>query len=472
MSFLKFKNSDTHYNLYCHYIPNKIVTIEGDLPEDEILFSGFVVADEEENGELKVINDFSDYTELWERSENKIVLSNDHKIYYTYFSTDDKGFVVNQEITNEDRGGDSLFRQGVGRTYQTPVPLRDEDTCFLYKVVGGVVSEVTPEEKTQWLADNFTFNTYFIAGELGFVTRYELTRDTIEDDHYVIYKTEVLPHREQYEEPKLMDENDQPNFKIKDGDIYETSTADKEAFEHLFDYGLYYVAEPETGLVTRTMIIRDVDATELDPNYYALIKSKHTRTGEIDSSDIELFDEVGFPKKKIENGIVKDTNQSDRDAEEARRQAEEEARVAKELEDAKAKKIAELRVTCGQMIVAGVDVSGSHYSYDTSDQANINSLVNLALKLDMDLPYHADGEDCRLFTKEEIITIYVTEQNNVTHHVTYNNMAKAMITAMETIEEVEAFKYGDALTGQYLENYNAMMAAAAAATQAFINGDQ
>jgi hypothetical protein len=137
-----------------------------------------------------------------------------------------------------------------------------------------------------------------------------------------------------------------------------------------------------------------------------------------------------------------------------------EEKTAKDLADVKEMKEAEISAACAAAIVAGVDVNGSHYSYAMTDQNNISNLMSLAQQTGLDIPYHADGENCRLYTKEEIAAIYIAAEMNVTGQVTYNNQMKQYIETLEDIDAVKAIEFGTPLTGQYLETYNTMMAQA------------
>lgn len=134
------------------------------------------------------------------------------------------------------------------------------------------------------------------------------------------------------------------------------------------------------------------------------------------------------------------------------------------LEEVMDNKIYELSYICEQSIMNGVDVEingqTEHFSYNEKDQANIDDLINSAKETMMEQPYHADGGSCKLYTAEQIITIYITEKMNKTHHTTYFNQMKMYIKTLEDKDVISAINYGDELTGQYLDTYNLMMAQA------------
>lgn len=131
------------------------------------------------------------------------------------------------------------------------------------------------------------------------------------------------------------------------------------------------------------------------------------------------------------------------------------------LEEVMNDKIYQLNNICEQSIMNGVNVEingeTEHFSYNEKDQANIDDLTNSAKETMMDQPYHADSGSCKLYTPEQIITIYIAEKMNKTHHTTYFNQMKMYIKTLEDKDIIAAINYGDELTGQYLDTYNLMM---------------
>ena len=175
----------------------------------------------------------------------------------------------------------------------------------------------------------------------------------------------------------------------------------------------------------------------------------------------ELLDADGFYLYKVYGGKIVPTTDNDK----AEWQA---AKDAEELIEAKSQKKSEISGICQANIVNGVDLNGSHFSYDFSDQNNISNMTTLALQTGLSVPYHADGEDCRLFTKDEIVALYVAEETNVTHNVTYNNQMKDYIDSLDDVVTIRDIRYGDPLTGKWLDTYNSMMAQAQKIIEAFI----
>lgn len=132
----------------------------------------------------------------------------------------------------------------------------------------------------------------------------------------------------------------------------------------------------------------------------------------------------------------------------------------------KAEKIAEIKKDCEDYIYAGTDVtytdgSVEHFTYNLADQSNISEMFTAVMAGATEYPYHADGEICKIYTKEQIVTIYGTLSLFKTEATTYHNSLKAQINAMTDADAISATKFKETeLAGEYLTNYTAMMASA------------
>lgn len=109
----------------------------------------------------------------------------------------------------------------------------------------------------------------------------------------------------------------------------------------------------------------------------------------------------------------------------------------------------ELRNICNTMIENGIDVKTSHsgeetehFSLDNYDQTNISNMFYSVLAGVDEYPYHADGKECTVYTKEDIISIYVEAQSVITYHTTYNNMLRALVNRTEDADKLAAITYG------------------------------
>jgi hypothetical protein len=327
------------------------------------------------------------------------------------------------------------------------------------------------EDYIEVAGEDYIHYTFFIFdSETNLVTSQRISLENNPKENEILYRQGVGKSYSQ--EIELFDEIGFSKFKATNGEVTSPSIKEREEFIKENTWHYYYEGDPaiESNLVYKVGVYKGEEGPAEGTLSY-LYAEEISKEPYAPTKEMPIFDDLGFPLYKIINGQLLNVTKQDRDIEAARLEAELRAREAQRIVDKKNAKINEFRQICGERIVAGVDMNNSHYSYDAADQANISSLVTLALQLDMSLPYHADGESCRLFTKAEIVDLYVLQQGNVTHHTTYNNQAKLMIEGMTTDEELDAFNYGDPLTGQYLENYNSMMAAAEAATRKFIGAE-
>lgn len=129
-------------------------------------------------------------------------------------------------------------------------------------------------------------------------------------------------------------------------------------------------------------------------------------------------------------------------------------------------KISEIKQACEDYIYAGTDVTYEdgtveHFTYNLADQSNISEMFTAIMAGATEFPYHADGEICKVYTKAQIVTIYGTLSLFKAEATTYHNSLKAQVSAMTDDDEINAVQYHvTPLTGDYLDNYNAMMTSA------------
>lgn len=136
------------------------------------------------------------------------------------------------------------------------------------------------------------------------------------------------------------------------------------------------------------------------------------------------------------------------------------------IDSIKAEKITEIKKDCEEYIYAGTDVTYAdgvkeHFTYSLVDQSNISEMFTAIMAGATEYPYHADGEICKIYSKEQIVTIYGTLSLFKTEATTYYNSLKAQVNAMTDADVIADVKFKETeLTGEYLENYAAMMASA------------
>ena len=165
---------------------------------------------------------------------------------------------------------------------------------------------------------------------------------------------------------------------------------------------------------------------------------------------------------KEENGVkVVDTIEVNQEALDAYK-----ATLPDPTDSAKAEKIAEIKKNCEDYIYAGTSVTYTdgnteHFTYNLADQSNISEMFTAVMAGATEYPYHADGEICKIYTKEQIVAIYGTLSLFKTEATTYHNSLKAQINAITDADAISAVKFKETeLTGEYLTNYTAMMASA------------
>lgn len=144
--------------------------------------------------------------------------------------------------------------------------------------------------------------------------------------------------------------------------------------------------------------------------------------------------------------------------------------IAAELEARKSTKINNLSTICETTINAGTDITLTngethHFGYDSHDQANIAEMFTALALGATCYPYHYDNGNCTVYKAADITTIYITLAEYKTEQTTYYNQLKQYVKTLATAEEVEAVTYGQALTGDYLVTYNAMITTAQAQMQ-------
>ena len=136
------------------------------------------------------------------------------------------------------------------------------------------------------------------------------------------------------------------------------------------------------------------------------------------------------------------------------------------INNAKTVKITEIKQSCEDYIYAGTNVTlpdgtTEHFTYSLADQSNISEMFTAILAGATEFPYHADGEICKIYTKEQIVAIYGTLSLFKTEATTYHNSLKAQINVMTDADAISATKFKETeLTGEYLANYTSMMASA------------
>lgn len=122
---------------------------------------------------------------------------------------------------------------------------------------------------------------------------------------------------------------------------------------------------------------------------------------------------------------------------------------------AKTLKIREMKNTCENLIYAGIDVTLSdeeshHFSLTDHDQLDIFKLEMIARSGEQEfLPYHEDGELCKFYPAQDIITIADCATNFIMYHTTYFNSLKAYINSLRSLNTVARVVYGMDIPEKY-----------------------
>lgn len=128
------------------------------------------------------------------------------------------------------------------------------------------------------------------------------------------------------------------------------------------------------------------------------------------------------------------------------------------LTNAKTQKINELSEACEQTIINGVQIDDKHYSMALTDQLNLESLKTTIMAGATTVPYHSDGENCSLHSSTDFLRIYNVCAAHKISQTTYFNQLKQYVESLNDVNSINAVTYGQELTGEYLDNYNVIMA--------------
>lgn len=140
------------------------------------------------------------------------------------------------------------------------------------------------------------------------------------------------------------------------------------------------------------------------------------------------------------------------------------------LSQAKQRKINEISLTSQSMIINGVEFNGKRYRLNTTDQINMSALSSMA-QMGNKVPYHADGEICRIFEPEEMVQLAQTATSWIVYHTTYFNLLKHQILEYDNLEDVEKVYYGIKLKDEYQQIINTIVSSGSATDTTESGGD-
>ena len=111
------------------------------------------------------------------------------------------------------------------------------------------------------------------------------------------------------------------------------------------------------------------------------------------------------------------------------------------VEQVRAVKKQEISLDCSAAIYAGIDLDGRHYSLTEHDQTELMAQFTTVKEGAQAVPYHADGELCRMYPAAEFSTLAQAATAHVFYHRTYCNHVNAWI-ARAGLDELAAIEYG------------------------------
>lgn len=135
------------------------------------------------------------------------------------------------------------------------------------------------------------------------------------------------------------------------------------------------------------------------------------------------------------------------------------------VEVARAAKVAEISAACNAAIDAGTSVdlpSGTReeFTYTVADQANVSEMFTACLAGATGYIYHANNSPCKTYPAADVVAIYGTLSMYKTGQLTYHNQLRQFVNSLTTAEDIRTVTYGQPLIGEYLTQYNALMAEA------------
>lgn len=119
----------------------------------------------------------------------------------------------------------------------------------------------------------------------------------------------------------------------------------------------------------------------------------------------------------------------------------------------------EIGAACSAAIHAGIDLNGRHYSLTEHDQTEIMAQYAAVKEGAAAVPYHADGELCRMYPAEEFAALAQAATAHVFYHRTYCNHLNAWIKRAG-LEELAGVAYGGSLPEDLAVHMAGVLAAA------------
>ena len=85
-----------------------------------------------------------------------------------------------------------------------------------------------------------------------------------------------------------------------------------------------------------------------------------------------------------------------------------------------------------------------------------------------EFPYHADGKECVIYPKADIVSLYVNMQTLITKLTTHGNLLKQYVNSCEDKNAVKTVTLATELTGKLAEQEVKVLASAKAQMDAML----
>lgn len=124
------------------------------------------------------------------------------------------------------------------------------------------------------------------------------------------------------------------------------------------------------------------------------------------------------------------------------------------LDYVKDAKMKEMNLECNKVIAAGFDEELSdgnthHFSLTLQDQLNLITSSQTILDGATEIPYHADGELCKYYSREDMEKIIAGANSFKTYHIAYFNSLKTYINSLNDIDKISSISYGVEVPQKY-----------------------
>jgi hypothetical protein len=93
------------------------------------------------------------------------------------------------------------------------------------------------------------------------------------------------------------------------------------------------------------------------------------------------------------------------------------------------------------------DYESYNFKLTAEDQLNLISIEGQLNAGAETVIYHATGQPCRVFSRDDMLKVIKAFRQHVTYHTTYFNVAKQYINSLTDIEKINQFSYGTDVSG-------------------------